>query len=110
MVFVLIERVWRAILISGEYHCHKRGFEAQTLDPVSSKGGQDLSRRAVIVLISVLILVMGIEVAVRLSRNSRTGVEIANLGATAIENLVVSFGGSQVSIGHVAPVTRRMSG
>ena len=60
-----------------------------------------MSRRVKIVLISVIILVLGIEVAVRLTRNSRTGVEIANMGEAPIENLVVSFGGSQVGVGHV---------
>jgi hypothetical protein len=52
---------------------------------------------------SVIVLILGIEVAVRLSRNSRAGVEIVNLGEAAIENLVVSFGGSQLGVGHVAP-------
>jgi hypothetical protein len=85
------------------YGCHMRGFEVQRLDPVSPKRGQDLSHRAKIVLISVIILILGIEVAVRQSRNTRTGVEIANLGEAAIENLVISFGGSQVGVGHVAP-------
>jgi hypothetical protein len=62
-----------------------------------------MSRRAGIVLISVIVLILGIEVAVRLAGNSRTGVEIANLGDTMLENLVVSFGGSQVGVGNVAP-------
>lgn len=54
-------------------------------------------------LVSVIVLILGIEVAVRLSRNSRSGVEIANHGEAAIENLVVSFGESQVGVGHVGP-------
>lgn len=71
--------------------------------PDVSKRGPDLSRRAKILLVSVIIFLLGIEVAVRLSRNSRTSVEIANLGEAAIENLVISFGGSQVGVGHVGP-------
>jgi len=62
-----------------------------------------MSRRAGIVLISVIVLVLGIEAAVRLCGNSRSGVEIVNLGDTMLENLVVSFGGSQVGVGEVAP-------
>ena len=50
----------------------------------------------------MIVLLLGIEVAVRLSRNSRSSVEIANLGETSIENLVVTFGGSQVGVGRVA--------
>ncbi len=103
LVFILLEGVWRAILISGEgigvtgvvSSC---GNSTQFLEE-----GQDMSRRAGIVLISVIVLILGIEVAVRLSGNSRTGVEIANLGDTMLENLVVSFGGSQVGVGNVAP-------
>ncbi len=62
-----------------------------------------MSRRAGIVLVSVIVLILGIEVAVRLSQNARSSVEIANLGGTMLENLVVSFGGSQVGVGKVAP-------
>lgn len=62
-----------------------------------------MSRRTGIVLISVIVLILGIEVAVRLSHNARSSVEIANLGGTMLENLVVSFGGSQVGAGNLAP-------
>jgi hypothetical protein len=60
-----------------------------------------LSRRTGIILASVIVLIVGAEVAVRLARNFRTGVEIANDADTPIENLVVSFGGSQVAVGKV---------
>jgi hypothetical protein len=62
-----------------------------------------MSRRARIALISVIVLIVGVEVAVRLSHTARSGVEIANLGDAMLENLVVSFGGSQVGVGKVAP-------
>lgn len=62
-----------------------------------------MSRRARIVLISVIVLILAIEVAVRLSQNTRSGVEIVNLGEAPIEKLVVSFGDSQVGVGKVAP-------
>ncbi len=62
-----------------------------------------MSRRVRIVLISVIVLFLAVETAVRLSHNSRSSVEIANLGVTVIQNLVVSFGGSQVAVGNVAP-------
>jgi hypothetical protein len=68
-----------------------------------SKGSQDLSRRARILLISVILLALGLELAVWLLRNSRTSVEIANMGQTPIEELVVTFGGSHVGVGHLSP-------
>ncbi len=62
-----------------------------------------MSRRARIILISVIVLSLGIEGAVWLSHNSRSSVEITNSGGTMIEDLVVSFGGSKVAVGKVAP-------
>lgn len=62
-----------------------------------------MSRRAHIVLISVIVLALGIELVVWLLQGSRTSVEIANLGATAIEELVVTYGGSKVAVGHLGP-------
>ena len=62
-----------------------------------------MSRRARIVLVSVIVLALGIELCVWLLQGSRTSVEIANLGATAIEELVVTFGGSKVGVGHLGP-------
>jgi len=102
-VFILLKGNWRAILISGEGHgvtgvVSRFGSSTQFLEE-----GLDMSRRARIVLVSVIVLVLGIEVAVRLSGNSRSGLEIANVGDTMLENLVVSFGGSQVGVGNVAP-------
>jgi hypothetical protein len=76
--------------------------EAHTVDSVSLQEGQVLSRRTQIVVASVILLIVGTEVAVRLARNYRTGVEIANDGDAPIENLVVSFGGSRVAVGQVA--------
>jgi len=99
----LLSGVWRAILISGEGIgvtgvLSRCGSSTQFLEE-----GEDMSPRARIVLISVIVLLLGIEVALRPSQTSRSSVEIANLGDTMLENLVVSFGGSQVGVGKVAP-------
>jgi hypothetical protein len=99
----LLKGIWRAILISGEgigvaSVLSRCGSSTQFLEE-----GQIMSPRARIVLISVIILILGIEVALRLSQASRSSVEIVNLGDTMLENLVVSFGGSQVAVGKVAP-------
>ncbi len=103
LVFILLEGVWRAILISGEGSGVTGMVSSCISSPQFLEEGRDMSRSAGIVLISVIVLILGIEVAVRLSGNSRTGVEIANLGDTMLENLVVSFGGSRVGVGNVAP-------
>jgi hypothetical protein len=102
-VFILLEGVWRAILISGEGIGVTSVLSRCKTSTQFLQGGQEMSRRTGIVLISVIVLILGIEVAVRLSRTSRSGVEIANLGEVALENLVVSFGGSQVGVGNLAP-------
>ncbi len=96
--------------MTGAILIHSKGMRVSDVDsrsepsiPFLQLGGQELSRRTGIVLACVILLGLGVEVAVRLSRNYRSGVEIANHGETPIENLVVSFGGSQVGVGHVAP-------
>ena len=61
--------------------------------------GQPMFNRIRIILITVIILILGIEVAVRFSSVSKTCVEIINKGDSMIENLVVSFAGSQVAVG-----------
>jgi hypothetical protein len=62
-----------------------------------------MSRRARIVLISVVCLVLGIELVVRFAGPSRGGVQIINAADTVIEKLVVSFAGSKVAVGSLAP-------
>ena len=62
-----------------------------------------MSRRAKVILISLIVLVLGIELVLRLSNNARSEVEIANFGQTMLEELVVSFGGTRVAVGKVAP-------
>lgn len=101
-VFILLNGVWRTILICGEGIgvtgvLSRRRSSTQFLEE-----DQDMSRRAGIILISAIVLILGIEVALRLSQTSRSSVEIANVGEVAIENLVVSFGGSQVGVGNLA--------
>ena len=62
-----------------------------------------MSRRAWIILVGVVVLLLGIEVAVRFAGSSRASVQIVNDGDAVIENLVVSFAGSQVAVGNVSP-------
>jgi hypothetical protein len=70
-----------------------------------STRSQDLnmSRRARIVLISVVCLVLGIELVARFSAPSTGGVQIVNGADSVIENLVVSFAGSKIALGSLAP-------
>jgi hypothetical protein len=98
----LLKGIWRAILISGEGIGVTGVLSRCRSSTQLLKGGQAMSRRARIVLISVIVRILGIEVAVRLSHYARSSVEIVNLGDTIVENLVVSFGGSQVGVGKVA--------
>jgi hypothetical protein len=60
-----------------------------------------MSHRVRILLVSAIVLLLGIEVAVRWGRVSKTCVEIVNKGDSLIEDLVVSLEGSQVAVGHV---------
>ena len=60
-----------------------------------------MSRRTQMVLIGLIVLVVGIEIAVRITSPSRTSVQIINAGDTPIENLVVIYGGSRVAVGTV---------
>jgi hypothetical protein len=60
-----------------------------------------MSTRARIILISVVILALVVEIAVRFSGGSKTCVQIANKGDTPIESLVVSFPGSEIAVGSV---------
>jgi hypothetical protein len=62
-----------------------------------------MSTRARIILISIVILVLGVEIAVRFSGGSKTCVQIVNKGDTLLENLVVSFPGSEIGVGSVPP-------
>jgi hypothetical protein len=54
-------------------------------------------------LIGTVVLVLGMELAVRWGGTSKTCVEIINKGDSAMEDLVVSLEGSQVALGNVAP-------
>jgi hypothetical protein len=54
-------------------------------------------------LIGAIVLILGIEAAVRWGRASKTCVEIVNRGDSMIEDLVVSLEGSRVAVGNVAP-------
>jgi hypothetical protein len=102
-VFILLNCNGRAILISDEGIGVTGVLSSCGISTRFLEKGQDMSRRAKIVLISVIVLILGIEVAVRLSQNTRSGVEIVNLGDAPIEKLVVAFGGSQVGVDKVAP-------
>jgi hypothetical protein len=62
-----------------------------------------MSRRYWIVLSFILALVLGLEVAVRLAQSARSRVRIINAGTTPIENLIVSYAGSRVSVGNLQP-------
>jgi hypothetical protein len=61
-----------------------------------------MSRRRWIQLSCLLALIVGLEVAVWLAQSSRTRVRIINQGLTSIENLVVSYAGTKVSVGNLA--------
>lgn len=101
-LFILLNGVWRAILISCEGIGVTGALSWCGSSPQFLHEGQDMSPRARMVLIVLIVLIVGIEVAVRLSRTSRSSVEIANVAEVPIENLVVSFAGSQVGVGNVA--------
>ena len=60
-----------------------------------------MSRKGLIILIVIVVLALGLEVAVRFSGSVRSGVQIVNQASTAMENLVVSFDGSEVVVGTV---------
>jgi hypothetical protein len=60
-----------------------------------------MSTRARIILIGVIIIVLGVEIAVRFSGGSKTCVQIVNKGDTSLENLVVSFPGSEIGVGSI---------
>jgi hypothetical protein len=62
-----------------------------------------MSRRTWIILFSLAALLLGIEVVFRFVDSSRAGIQIVNDGTTAIENLIVSFPGSRVAVGSLAP-------
>jgi hypothetical protein len=62
-----------------------------------------MSRKVRILLVVGVCLILGLEIAVRLAGGSRNGVQIVNEGSTPMENLVVSFDGSNVAVGNVAP-------
>jgi hypothetical protein len=62
-----------------------------------------MSTRARIILIGIVILVLGVEIAVRFSGGSKTCVQIVNKGDTLLENLVVSFPGSEIGVGSIPP-------
>jgi hypothetical protein len=62
-----------------------------------------MSRRARIILISVVCLFLGIELVVRFAGPSKASVKIINGADSVIENLVVSFAGSQLAVGSLAP-------
>jgi hypothetical protein len=62
-----------------------------------------MSRRARIVLIGLVCLVVGIELLVKLSGHSRSSVKIINAADSLIEKLVVSFGETQIAVGSLAP-------
>jgi hypothetical protein len=61
-----------------------------------------MSRRACIALVSMTILILGLEIAVRFSQSARTGIEIINAGDSLLQNLVITFEGSHVVVGDVA--------
>ena len=65
--------------------------------------GPDMSTRARIIVIGIVVLVLGVEIAVRFSGGSKTCVQIINKGDTPIEDLVVSFPGSEIGVGSVPP-------
>jgi hypothetical protein len=62
-----------------------------------------MSTRARIILIAIVVLVLGVEIAVRFSGGSKTCVQIVNKGDTLLENLVVSFPGSEIGVGSIPP-------
>ncbi len=62
-----------------------------------------MSRRKWIVLVCVIALAAALEIVVLLAQSARTRVRIINAGATKIENLVVSYSGSKVSVGELSP-------
>jgi hypothetical protein len=61
-----------------------------------------MSRRAWIALVTLIVLLLGLEVALRLSQPAMTGVEIINGGDSMIANLVITFEGSRVGVGDLA--------
>ena len=85
----------------------------QTLDthantPADPRGGRInwgliMSRKAWLIAIGLAILLLGIEIGVRSLQSAKSSVQISNLGDTLLENLVVSFAGSQVGVGNLAP-------
>lgn len=60
-----------------------------------------MSRRRWVVVVCVLALMLGLEVAVRVAQSGRSRVKIINAGATSIDNLVVSYAGTRISVGSV---------
>jgi hypothetical protein len=67
--------------------------------PFEDFRGQDMSNRVRIFLACLILLFLGIEVAVRLSSVPKMPILVVNKGDTLLENLVVSFAGSQVGVG-----------
>ena len=64
-----------------------------------------MSRRRWIILVSLAVLLLGAEVGVRQWTAPKVCVQITNKGEGAIEDLVVSYAGSQVAAGRL-PVGR----
>ena len=64
-----------------------------------------MSRRRWIILVSLAVLLLGAEVAVRQWTAPKVCVQITNKGEGAIEDLVVSYAGSKVAAGRL-PVGR----
>jgi hypothetical protein len=61
-----------------------------------------MSHRVRVILITAIVLVLGLELAFRWRSASKTCVEIINKGDSIMEDLVVSFEGSEVAVGPVA--------
>jgi hypothetical protein len=62
-----------------------------------------MSRRRWIILVVVIVLVVGAEVAVRIWNSSKGCVQIINHGANAIDDLVASCGSTRIRIGRLVP-------
>jgi len=65
--------------------------------------GQVMSRRKWILLCSLVALAAGLEIVVLFTQSARTRVRIINAGATKIEDLLVSYAGSKIRVGDIAP-------
>ncbi len=60
-------------------------------------------KRRVLVVVGIVALLLGAEIALNIWRGSQACIEITNQGSTPIEDLVITLGSRRVSVPKIAP-------